>query len=230
MAWCRPSNKPLSELLMVRLPTHICVAGPQWVNLYPSGWFHWHWVNDNPDSKVHGAHLGPTGPRWDPCWPHELCSLGWLPQCQWRNSEDGNHGMWSKGYWNKHNNYVDNDLLKTCCGALCVKYLIKYFTLRWRHNKHDGISNHQPLDCLLNCLFRRRSKETSKLHITGLCERNSAVTGELPAQRVSSSETVSIWWRHHDLLIYWGLITYICQWTGSLLYHILPVTYALSCL
>ena len=24
----------------------------------------------------HGAHLGPTGPRWDPCWPHELCYLG----------------------------------------------------------------------------------------------------------------------------------------------------------
>ena len=24
----------------------------------------------------HGAHLGPTGPRWDPRWPHELCYLG----------------------------------------------------------------------------------------------------------------------------------------------------------
>ena len=22
------------------------------------------------------AHLGPTGPRWAPCWPHELCHLG----------------------------------------------------------------------------------------------------------------------------------------------------------
>ena len=26
----------------------------------------------------HEAHLGPTGPRWPPCWPHELCYLGWL--------------------------------------------------------------------------------------------------------------------------------------------------------
>ena len=25
----------------------------------------------------HGAHLGPTGPRWIPCGPHELCYLGW---------------------------------------------------------------------------------------------------------------------------------------------------------
>ena len=24
----------------------------------------------------HGAHLGPTGPRWVPCWPHEPCCLG----------------------------------------------------------------------------------------------------------------------------------------------------------
>ena len=29
-----------------------------------------------PDSKVHGAHLEPTGSRWAPCWPHELCYLG----------------------------------------------------------------------------------------------------------------------------------------------------------
>ena len=23
--------------------------------------------------RQHGAHLGPTVPRWGPCWPHELC-------------------------------------------------------------------------------------------------------------------------------------------------------------
>ena len=28
------------------------------------------------DSKVNGAHLGPTGPRWTPCWPQELYYLG----------------------------------------------------------------------------------------------------------------------------------------------------------
>ena len=33
-------------------------------------------VSLSPDSKVHGAHLGPTGRRWAPCWPHELCYLG----------------------------------------------------------------------------------------------------------------------------------------------------------
>ena len=32
MAWRRPGDKPLSEPRMVRLPTHLCVARPQWVN------------------------------------------------------------------------------------------------------------------------------------------------------------------------------------------------------
>ena len=40
------------------------------------------------------------------------------------------------------------------------------YTLQWRHNGHDGVSNHQPHDCLLNRLFRRRSKKTSKLRVT----------------------------------------------------------------
>ena len=47
--------------------------------------------------------------------------------------------------------------------------------LQERHNERD------------DCWFRRRSKETSKLR----------VTGELPAQRASNAENVSIWWRHH---------------------------------
>ena len=46
-------------------------------------------------------------------------------------------------------------------------------TLHWRHNDHDGVSNHQPHGCLLNRLFRRRSKKTSKLRVTGLCVGNS---------------------------------------------------------
>ena len=46
--------------------------------------------------------------------------------------------------------------------------------------------------------FRRKSKETSKLRVTGLCAGNSPVTGEFPAQLASNAENVSIWWRHHE--------------------------------
>ena len=56
-----------------------------------------------------------------------------------------------------------NSVLVTCaCNAL-----------HWRHNEHDCVSNHQPHDCLLNRLFRRRSKKTSKPRVTGLCAGNS---------------------------------------------------------
>ena len=58
-----------------------------------------------------------------------------------------------------------------------------------------------------------RHKKTSKLRVTGLCEGNSSVTGEFPAQKASNAENisilrrrrrsnvenVSIWWRHHVL-------------------------------
>ena len=73
------------------------------------------------------------------------------------------------------------------------------YALRWRHNGCDSVSNHQPHDCLLNRLFRRRSKKTSKLRVTGLCAGNSPGTGEFPAQIASYAENVSIWWRHHGL-------------------------------
>ena len=68
--------------------------------------------------------------------------------------------------------------------------------LKWRHNERHGVSNHQPHDCLLNRLFRRRSKKKSKLR-TGLCAGNSPVTGEFHAQRASNAENDSTWWRHH---------------------------------
>ena len=60
--------------------------------------------------------------------------------------------------------------------------------LLWRHNETDGVSNHQPHDCLLNRLFGHWSKKTSKLRVTGLCAGNSPVPGEFPAQMASNAE------------------------------------------
>ena len=69
--------------------------------------------------------------------------------------------------------------------------------LQWRHNEHDDVSDHRCIYCLLNYLFKRRSKKTSKLRVTGLCEENPPVTGGFPSQRASKAENVSIWWRHY---------------------------------
>ena len=52
---------------------------------------------------------------------------------------------------------------------LCLDYV----PLHWCHNDHGGVSNHQPRGCLLDHLFRRRWKKTSKLRVTGLCAGNS---------------------------------------------------------
>ena len=76
--------------------------------------------------------------------------------------------------------------------------------LQWCHNEHNDISNHQRPNCLVKCLFRHRSKKTSKLGATGLCEGNSLVTGEFPVQRASNMENASIWWRHHAVTRRYG--------------------------
>ena len=75
--------------------------------------------------------------------------------------------------------------------------VLEIWSMQWRHNDCEGVLNHQPHARL----FRRRSKNTSKLRVTGLCARNSPVTGEFPAQKTSNAENVSIWWRHHELHI-----------------------------
>ena len=41
MAWRRSGDKPLSVLMMVSLPTRICVTRPQWVKMHCNFWLHW---------------------------------------------------------------------------------------------------------------------------------------------------------------------------------------------
>ena len=42
MAWCRPGDKPLSEPMLVRSMTHICVTRPQWVKCITWTMFAYH--------------------------------------------------------------------------------------------------------------------------------------------------------------------------------------------
>ena len=75
-----------------------------------------------------------------------------------------------------------------------------HLSLQWRHDECDSVSNQQPHHCLLNRLFRRKSKKTSMLRVTGLCAGKSPETGEFSAQMASNAEKVSIWWRHYATL------------------------------
>ena len=71
-------------------------------------------------------------------------------------------------------------------------YLI---TLQWRHNERDSVSNQQPCDCLFNCLFRRRSKETSNLRVTGLCAGNSTHKGPVTREMFSFDDVSWRFWK-----------------------------------
>ena len=50
MSWRWPSDKPLSEPMMVRVPTHICVTLPQWVN---ACWPLMCWILENMKIYLH---------------------------------------------------------------------------------------------------------------------------------------------------------------------------------
>ena len=80
----------------------------------------------------------------------------------------------------------------------CVSVLIFSHHITVQHNGRESVLNQKPQHCLPNRLFRRRSKKTSNLRVTGLCVGNSPGTGEFPAQMASNAENVSIWWRHNE--------------------------------
>ena len=90
---------------------------------------------------------------------------------------------------------------KAHLGCMCPICLQEPATLQWRHYEHEGVSTHRRIDRLLSRLFRRRSKETSKQSVTGLCTENSPVAGVFPSQRASNAENVFISWHHHELVL-----------------------------
>ena len=57
-----------------------------------------------------------------------------------------------------------------------VKYIKLFIMPRMCHHCSDAQMS-RCLDCLLSRLFRRRSKKSSKLRVTGFCKGNSPVTG-----------------------------------------------------
>ena len=84
MAWRRPSDRPLSESLMVSLPTHICVARPQWVITVTPQWARWRLKSPpyrlftQPFVKAHNKESIKTPRHWP--WWVELTGDRWIPR------------------------------------------------------------------------------------------------------------------------------------------------------
>ena len=79
-------------------------------------------------------------------------------------------------------------------------------------------------------VYSGRSKKTPKLCVTDLCEGNSRVASEFPAQRTRNEENVSIWhcdktrfvavkFDQYQVSRRWGRICYIPTFLESLLSH-----------
>ena len=95
-------------------------------------------------------------------------------------------------------------------------WLVHPMALQWRHNGRDGVSNHQTHDCLLNHLFRRRSRKTSKLSVIGLYEGNAPVTCEFPHKGPVTRKIhlMTASWNHY--CEHGQETTQTIQWPGSL--------------
>ena len=115
---------------------------------------------------------------------HPFSINGWYSVCHMKYAQGAHFAV----FWQK---------------LILATYINIYWQLHWRHYGRDGVSNHQPYDCLLNHLCRRRWKKTSKLLVTDLRAGNSPVTGEFPTQRASNAENGSIWGRHHGNEAIW---------------------------
>ena len=112
----------------------------------------------------------------------------------------------------------DTNVAWTPYSSPCADWIrLQGYAQQWRHNERDGFSNRRRLDCLLNRLFRRRSKKISKLRVTGLWEGNSPVTGEFSTERSIYAENVSIWWRHH------GFVNALFYMLNALFYMQMPL-------
>ena len=84
-------------------------------------------------------------------------------------------------------------------------------SLQWRHNECNGVSNHQPDDCLVDRLFRCRSKKTSKLRVTGLCAGHSFVKTTTYRHNYKS---INVWMLTMiSLLLLFSQCPYLLQWS-----------------
>ena len=80
------------------------------------------------------------------------------------------------------------------------------WSLRWRHNECDGVSNQQLHDCLLNRLFRRRSKHQSSVSL--------AFVRGIHRWAVNSPHKGPVTWNMFHLMTS-SCVEYTCLWVGD---------------
>ena len=87
-------------------------------------------------------------------------------------------------------------------------------SLQKRHNERDGVSNHQPRECLLNSLIRCRSKKTSKLRVTGLCAGNLPHKGPVTRKMFPFDDVIMFSFTTRLISIYTDCLSWSCALTN----------------
>ena len=104
--------------------------------------------------------------------------------------------------WSSQKNYRRTWLIVPICLKVgCYNiYSWVFSTITILSHERYVVPNHRSFDCIFNSLCGPTSKKQQKSPLLALCERNSLVTGEFPAQRASNARKASIWWRHHAMI------------------------------
>ena len=205
-------------------------------------WFMWpqsyYWVSMVfADGLVLIWHQSICKPSWR--HTHDIGLSAGVPQiyaslmCGGHSLKQKCSSFWLKNFYPRLHRKLSNAAsAKNIVNMTTSPFQCLCLSLQWRHNERDGISNHQPHNCLPNRIFRRRSKKTSKLRVTGLWEVNSLGTGEFPAQMASNAANVSIWWRLHvvwsQTMVALGLVlAVICRYDSNVI--IITMTSQITC-
>ena len=139
MAWRQPGDKPLSEPIMVRLPTHICVTWPQWVNNVKVE-IPVRFVPNAPvDNKLaltqvmawrQTIQLTSQNLNWSWCWPISTVTTAY----SW---------AWTRPWWGFPKLMLSvktgNFLYKTCLVYVIYTVIVLYFPSKFAHMHLWGI-------------------------------------------------------------------------------------------
>ena len=155
-----------------------------------------------PHNKIHVDNMGPTRVLSAPDWPHVGPINLAIRDVSMPSGNDGPMldqilvAMWR--HWVTNN----TDIFTRKMTMVIFTWSVYDISPHLFSHYDDVImtmlaSQITSLTFVYSSWFRRTSKKTSKLRVTGLCVGNSPGTGEFPAQMASYAENVSICLRHH---------------------------------
>ena len=113
--------------------------------------------------------------------------------------------MWERTFVRLHGQlFVSMDNYSLTWTIRCLHHS-RFITM----TSYYSVSNHQPHGCLLNRLFRRRWKKTSKLRVTGLCVGNSQGPVNSPhkgpvTRKMFPFDDVIMWYRCPTPVLFCG--------------------------